>query len=65
MNIGNTSAYQHRKNFAKELKDIAPISQKRTVEAITKLDSVNEKTFKGGCDFLLKWFRIEGNYFLS
>ena len=40
------------------LKDKAFATQQSTIGEITQLDAtvLGEKTYEGGCEFLLKWF---------
>ena len=40
------------------LKEKASVTQQPTIDAITQLDAtmLDEKTYEGGCEFLLKWF---------
>ena len=40
------------------LKKKAFATQQPTIDAITQLDAtvLDEKTYEGGCNFLLKWF---------
>ena len=56
--IGKSGPYKTRRKFLSELNEIAPETQKRTIDAITQLDPEEAyQTYNGGCNFLLKWFR--------
>ena len=58
--IGNTKAYDMRKEFLRNLDKHAKDTQQITVDLITELDNQEgglNKTFEGGCSFLLKWYR--------
>lgn len=58
MRIGATKSYERKKAFREELARQSEQSMQRTVSRITALDDVNEeKTFIGGCEFLLRWYR--------
>ena len=58
--IGTTNSYDLRRSFETEMKRRADESQTQTIEAITALDNNHEnKTYEGGCKFLLSWFRNE------
>lgn len=39
--------------------ELSEESRKESIKEITQLDEAEEKTFDGGCEFLLKWF--DGN----
>lgn len=55
--IGATAAYQSRREFEAELRELAQSSQETTIAAIKDLDeNENNKTYEGGCKFLLNWF---------
>ena len=57
--IGTSQKNKLRRSFKQKLNALSVTSQAPTVESITKLDATNmdtEKTFKGGCKFLLDWF---------
>ena len=57
--IGTSEKKKLRRKFQKKLKELSVTSQAATVEAIKELDPIQmdtEKTFKGGCEFLLDWF---------
>ena len=57
--IGTSEKNKLRWSFKQKLNALSVTSQAPTVESITKLDATNmdtEKTFKGGCKFLLDWF---------
>ena len=56
--IGATAAYQRKKAFREELRQQSVTTMQRTISRITALDDVNEeKSFSGGCEFLLRWYR--------
>lgn len=58
--IGTSKSYDARRNFLKEIGERAQATQQPTVDAITDLHegvSDEEKTFEGGCHFLLNWYR--------
>ncbi|EJK71700.1 hypothetical protein THAOC_06835 [Thalassiosira oceanica] len=56
--IGATKAYKKKKEFRKQLEIQSQQSMQRTIDRITALDNQNTaKTFEGGCDFLLQWYR--------
>ena len=56
--IGATKAYRKKKEFRKQLQIQSQESMQRTVTRITDLDTQNtDKTFEGGCAFLLQWYR--------
>ena len=58
--IGSTKAYETRRAFLKQLGDKEKGTQQKTIDGITALHEgvINaEKTFDGGCDFLLNWYR--------
>ena len=56
--IGTTKAYQKKKDFREQLQVQSQQSMQRTVDRITALDNANTvKTFDGGCNFLLQWYR--------
>ncbi len=59
MRIGNTDAYRVQNMFLEETKRKSIPSQEQTIVAITQFDTTttSNKTFVGGCKFLLKWFR--------
>ena len=58
--IGITSSYDLRRSFEREMKHIAEATQTWIIEAIIALDTNHEnKTYEGGCKFLLSWFRNE------
>ena len=56
--IGQGNVYELRREFQERLKSMADVTQAPTIEAITDLDPTDtgEKTYKGGCEFLLNWF---------
>ena len=56
--IGTTKAYQKKKDYRERLGVQSQQSMQRTVDRITALDNENTvKTFDGGCNFLLQWYR--------
>ena len=56
--IGATPAYAEKRRFQDMLKQRAQPSQQVTIDAITDLDpNADDKTFEGGCEFLLRWYR--------
>ena len=57
--IGNTNAYKARKEFLQQTRARSEPSQEFTKLAITALDPAvdRDKTFEGGCKFLLDWYR--------
>ena len=55
--IGRSQANIERRKFVEGLKDKALLSQQRTIQAITALDPANNKTFNGGGQFLVNWFK--------
>jgi len=55
--IGTSAAYDARRLFEQEMKDASPSTQLPIREDIKNLDPCNDKSFEGGCDFLLKWYR--------
>jgi hypothetical protein len=56
--IGKSVAYDLRREFEQELKQMAYGTQAPTIAAITMLDEIEygDKTYEGGCRFLLNWF---------
>lgn len=65
MKIGATPAYVKRRAFQNKLRQQAVQSQRRTVDRITDLDpSPGQKSFQGGCQFLLDWYMelVDGTY---
>ena len=56
-----TNAYNIRGSFERNMKHMAEETRIRTKQAIAALDRNNEtktnKTYDGGCEFLLSWFR--------
>ena len=64
-NIGKNKTNEKIKEFHKLLFSMESISQISTINEITQLDLNTDcdKTFDGGCDFLLSWFtNIESSY---
>ena len=59
--IGKGLACDRTREFLQSLEAVAATSQQRTKVAITNLDQSENKTFQGGCDFLLNWYRT--NFF--
>ncbi len=59
LRIGNTDAYRSRNVFLEETRRKSIPSQEKIIVAITQLDTTTtrDKTFVGGCKFLLEWFR--------
>jgi hypothetical protein len=59
LRIGNTDAYRAQNMFLVEIRRKSIPSQEQTIFAITQLDTTttSDKTFVGGCKFLLEWFR--------
>ena len=57
--LGNTPAYNDRRKFRREMNELSEQTMKRTIDRITALhDATNgNKTFEGGCEFLLRWYR--------
>ena len=58
--IGSTKSYKERKLFQNKLRGMAQKTQHTAKENIKQLDpsSVGDKTFEGGCAFLLNWYNI-------
>ena len=60
LKIGATPAYKGRRAFHKDMTKKGELTTKRTILRITDLHSAQngrEKTFEGGCEFLLQWYR--------
>ena len=57
VNIGRTPAYNDRRAFLDKIKIKSGPSQEQTRINITDLDTNTDKTFEGGCAFLLNWYR--------
>lgn len=56
--IGRTPAYDARRVFQETLRMKSAASQEPTINAIKSLDpSPANKTYEGGCKFLLDWYR--------
>ena len=57
--LGNTPAYSDRKQFRTEMNLLSGHLMRRTIDRIAALDSATDgnKTFEGGCEFLLRWYR--------
>ena len=57
--LGNTPAYNDRRKFRQEMNELSEQTMKRIIDRITALhDATNgNKTFEGGCKFLLRWYR--------
>ena len=55
--IGQTPAYQARRDFQASLQQISDTSMERVRNDIKELDTSVSKTFDGGCKFLLEWYR--------
>jgi hypothetical protein len=58
--IGTTKAYDARRAFLKELGEKAKETQQPTINGITALhegEIESNRSFEGGCEFLLKWYR--------
>ena len=65
MKIGTTQPYEERRTFRNYLSGLSERNMQRSKEAIAKLhqcENGNEKTFEGGCDFLLEWYRSTFGY---
>ena len=62
-NIGKSDVYTLRRQFQNELEAMDQQTRQPTINAITDLDTAegNSKTYKGGYDYLLKWFHKEIN----
>jgi hypothetical protein len=56
--IGKSVAYDLRREFEQELKQMADVTQAPAMTAITLFDKIEygDKTYEGGCKFLLNWF---------
>jgi hypothetical protein len=54
--IGTTKAYETRKAYLQQVKTRATESVNRIREKIALLDVNPEKSFEGGCEFLLNWY---------
>lgn len=61
LNIGKTPAYKTRRDFLTNIRMSSGPSQEQPRLLITALDqnttTDSDKTFEGGCDFLLDWYR--------
>ncbi len=59
LRIGNTDAYRSLNTFLEETRRKSIPSQEKNIVPITQLDTTitSNKTFVGGCKFLLEWFR--------
>ena len=59
-NIGKSDVYTLHHQFQNELEAMDQQTRQPTINTITDLDTAEEnlKTYKGGCDYLLKWFHI-------
>ena len=60
LKIGETPAYKARREFNKDMTKKGELTTKKTIQWITDLHSAQngqDKTFKGGCEFLLQWYR--------
>ena len=58
--IGKSEKNKLRRDFQDRLYGLAEISQRKTRNAILNLDSTaGEKSFEGGCTFLLNWFNTK------
>ena len=55
--IGRTPAYQVRREFQTSLQQISETTIDRGRNDITAVDPAQDKTFDGGCSFLLDWYR--------
>ena len=55
-NIGKSAKYQLRKDFEVEMESLCRSSQQCIKDSIATLDSATNKTFEGGCAFLLDWY---------
>jgi len=57
--IGTTKAYDARKAYLRDIKDRAQRSKEVLMAKITSADpnpNENERSFEGGCQFLLEWY---------
>ena len=57
--IGNTKAYYLRREFERDLKKKAADTQAKVIKAIKRLDTSKKRTYEGGCEFLLNWYKEE------
>ena len=60
LRIGRSKAYITRRAFRNNLATKSETSMRRTIDRITALHEVEEgqqKTFDGGCNYLLSWYR--------
>ena len=64
--LGNTPAYNDRRQFRQEMIERSGHTMRRTIERIEALDDTTDgnNPFEGGCRVLLRWYRenfpIEG-----
>ena len=57
MKIGTQKSYQEKRAFREKLATQSENTMTRSIERITALDTASQKTFEGGCNFLLRWYR--------
>lgn len=55
--IGTSPAYDMRRAFELDMKQSSSSTQAPIREEIRNLDPHHNKTFEGGCEFLLRWYR--------
>ena len=61
-NTGKGKPYEKRRDFLVKLQVRSPESMEVTMERIKAIDpSVGNKTYEGGCEFLLEWYRNKVN----
>ena len=56
--IGNKAASLVRQELQNCLREASEISLERGRDEIRQLGPSEEKTFEGGCQFLLRWYRV-------
>ena len=57
MKIGTQKSYQEKRAFREKLATQSENTMTRSIERITALDTASQKTYEGGCNFLLRWYR--------
>lgn len=57
LKIGKSPVYAKRREYFTKMKLKAETSQARTKSRITQLDPSQNKTYDGGCQFLLDWYK--------
>ena len=57
LKIGKSPAYTKRREYFAKMKLKAETSQARTKSRIAQLDPSPNKTYEGGCHFLLDWYK--------